>query len=34
MEDTRTRHVYVVDEPRRLLGVVRMTTATGLLLPG
>ena len=33
VEDTRTRHVYVVDEQRCLVGVVRMTTVTGLLFP-
>ena len=33
VEDTRTRHVYVVDEQRQLIGVVRMTTVTGLLFP-
>ena len=33
VEDTRTRHVYVVDKQQRLLGVVRMTTVTGLLFP-
>jgi CBS-domain-containing membrane protein len=33
VEDTRTRHVYVVDEQRRLLGVVHMITVTGLLFP-
>lgn len=33
MEDTRTRHVYVVDKQQHLIGVVRMTTVTGLLFP-
>jgi len=33
VEDTRTRHVYVVDEQRQLIGEVRMTTVTGLLFP-
>lgn len=33
VEDTRTRHVYVVDDDRHLVGVVRMTTVTGLLFP-
>lgn len=33
VEDTRTRHVYVIDEKRHLLGVVRMTTVTGILFP-
>lgn len=33
VQDTRTRHVYVVDERRKLLGVVRMTTVTELLFP-
>ncbi len=33
VEDTRTRHVYVVDEQRQLIGVVRLTTVTGLLFP-
>jgi len=33
VEDIRTRHVYVVDDHRRLLGVVRMHMVTGLLFP-
>jgi CBS-domain-containing membrane protein len=33
VDDTRTRHVYVVDEQRHLVGVVRMTTVIGLLFP-
>ena len=33
VEDTRTRHVYVVDEQRQLIGVVRSNTVTGLLFP-
>lgn len=33
VEDVRTRHVYVVDGERRLLGVVRMTAVTKLLFP-
>ncbi len=33
VEDTRTRHVYVVDEESRFLGTVRMTTVTELLFP-
>jgi len=33
VEDTRTRHVYVEDKQQRLLGVVRMTTVTGILFP-
>lgn len=33
VEDTRTRHVYVVDEQRCLVGVVRMTTVTEQLFP-
>lgn len=33
VEDKRTRHVYVVDGERRLLGTVRMTTVTELLFP-
>jgi Mg/Co/Ni transporter MgtE len=33
VEDTRTRHVYVVDEQQHLVGVVRMTAVTGLLFP-
>jgi CBS domain-containing protein len=33
VRDTRTRHVYVVDEQKHLLGVVRMFTATELLFP-
>lgn len=33
VEDTRTRHIYVVDEENLLLGVVRMTTVTELLFP-
>jgi len=33
VEDTRTRHVYVVNDKNLLLGVVRMITVTGLLFP-
>lgn len=33
VKDVRTRHVYVVDGERRLLGVVRMTAVTELLFP-
>ena len=33
LEDTRTRHVYVVDENKKLLGVVRMITVIGVLFP-
>jgi Mg/Co/Ni transporter MgtE len=33
VRDTRTRHVYVVDEQQHLLGVVRMFTVTELLFP-
>jgi CBS-domain-containing membrane protein len=33
VRDIRTRHVYVVDEQRHLLGVVRMFTVTELLFP-
>jgi acetoin utilization protein AcuB len=33
VQDTRTRHVYVVDEQQHLIGVVRMFTVTELLFP-
>jgi len=33
LRDIRSRHVYVVDEQRHLLGVVRMFTVTELLFP-
>lgn len=33
VEDVRTRHVYVVDAQRHLIGVVRMTMVTELLFP-
>lgn len=33
VRDTRTRHVYAVDEQQHLLGVIRMFTVTELLPP-
>ena len=33
IEDLKTRHIYIVDDNNRLLGVVRMTTVAEMLFP-